>query len=204
MFKAGAWPAVVNQMRVIAGELRRRRLKGAAAGYRHLRPTSDKVRESVFNLLRDRIRDTRFLDLYAGTGAMGIEAVSRGAAHVTFVEMEHESLRILRQNVGDLKIEHKCDVVQMDVAAYLDAAARGGRKFDIIFADPPYDAGFVEMLMDKPGAGALLDEHGLFVLEQRSRPLEENAGQLVLDDVRKYGKTQITLWTPTRSTDPNE
>ena len=191
-------------MRVIGGELKRRRLHGAAGDAKSLRPTSDLVRESLFNLLDDYVRGAVFLDLFAGTGAVGIEALSRGAERVVFVENSAESLKILRRNVSDLSLESRCVVRQMDVSRFLDSAAAAGEIFDIIFADPPYDAGFQPMLLEKLGPGGMIAPYGLAVIERRNQPEVQSAGNLVLADSRSYGKSTLTLWRKRPSEIPSE
>ena len=128
-------------MRIIAGLYRSRQLKSPAG--LATRPTSDRLRETLFNVLAPRITGARFLDLYAGSGAVGMEALSRGAAAVTFVERSAPALKILRENLQNLGIREHAHVyagragAEM-VGAFLRSAERGG--FDIVFLDPPYDA----------------------------------------------------------------
>ena len=127
-------------MRIIAGLYRSRQLKSPAG--LATRPTSDRLRETLFNVLAPRIAGARFLDLYAGSGAVGLEALSRGAAAVTFVERSSPALKILRENLQNLDIslgvsEH-ARIYAGTAGAFLRGAERGG--FDIVFLDPPYDA----------------------------------------------------------------
>lgn len=190
-------------MRVIGGELKRRRLHGAAGDAGAMRPTSGLVRESLFNLIGDYVPGAAFLDLFAGTGAVGIEALSRGAARAVFVENAAESLKILRRNIKDLGLESRCAALQKDAAAFLDAATAAGEAFDIIFADPPYDAGFQSMLLEKLGPGNLLTPDGLLVIERRNPPDIRQAGNLTLVDARSYGKTTLTLWRKQSQSDPH-
>jgi 16S rRNA (guanine966-N2)-methyltransferase len=122
-------------MRIIAGLYRSRRLKSPAG--LATRPTSDRLRETLFNVLAPRINGVRFLDLYAGSGAVGIEALSRGAAAVTFVERSSSALKILRENLQNLSIDKHAHIYTGTAGAFLRSAERGG--FDIVFLDPPYD-----------------------------------------------------------------
>jgi 16S rRNA (guanine966-N2)-methyltransferase len=123
-------------MRIIAGLYRSRQLKSPAG--LATRPTSDRLRETLFNVLAPRIAGARFLDLYAGSGAVGVEALSRGAAAVTFVERSSPALKILRENLQNLGIREHAHVYTGTAGAFLRSADRGG--FDIVFLDPPYDA----------------------------------------------------------------
>lgn len=128
-------------MRIIAGLYRSRQLKSPAG--LATRPTSDRLRETLFNVLAPRIAGARFLDLYAGSGAVGIEALSRGATVVTFVERSSPALKILRENLQNLGIQNlgiqgPAHVYAGTAGAFLRSAGRGA--FDIVFLDPPYDA----------------------------------------------------------------
>src|ERR1700760_2149257 len=124
-------------MRVIAGTLRRRTLE-APAGLA-TRPTSDRLRETLFNVLAPRMQGAAFLDLYAGSGAVGIEALSRGAASVVFVERAPAAIRVLRANLDRLGLKEGYRIVAGSVRGYL-SKPQGGPPFDIVFLDPPYDA----------------------------------------------------------------
>ncbi len=123
-------------MRIIAGLYRSRQLQ-APAGLA-TRPTSDRLRETLFNVLAPRIAGSRVLDLYAGSGAVGLEALSRGAAAVTFVERARPALRALKENLHKLGVKEHADIYAGAAGAFLRGAEEGG--FDIVFLDPPYDA----------------------------------------------------------------
>lgn len=124
-------------MRIIAGTFRSRQLKSLKG--LALRPTSDMMRETLFNILGPRVEGSRFLDLFAGTGAIGIEAVSRGAAHVVFVEKHPATVRLLRENLASLEISSGVQVIPADVTAAVTKLSVGNsRQFDFIFLDPPY------------------------------------------------------------------
>jgi 16S rRNA (guanine966-N2)-methyltransferase len=173
-------------MRVVAGELKGRRIE-APAGDR-TRPTTDKVREAVFNALGslEVIEGATFLDLFAGTGAMGIEALSRGAAHCTFVENDRSALAVLRRNLDTLGVAERATVVASDALA----AARVHGRVDVLVADPPYgDIDWVQLL-----SGA---DVSLAVLES-GRPVDAIAGW---DTVRekRYGRTHVAFLRPRRA-----
>ena len=125
-------------MRVIAGTYRSRTLT-APAGMA-TRPTSDRLRETLFNVLAPRIQGARFLDLYAGSGAVGIEAISRGAERVSFVERAAPALKIVRANLESLRIAQGFRIHSESAAAFLRGPRSGAAEFDIVFLDPPYDA----------------------------------------------------------------
>src|SRR4051794_7967809 len=166
-------------MRVIAGTLKGRRLKTPT--WEGLRPTSDKLRETLFNILAPRIAGSRFLDGYAGTGAVGIEAISRGAASVTFVESDRRAEALIAENLAHCGVENGYAIIRATVARtidQLDAAAFGPYElFDIVWLDPPYDEQAAQVL---EAAGALIISGGLLVLEHaRRRQAPEVAGRLV-------------------------
>jgi 16S rRNA (guanine966-N2)-methyltransferase len=132
-------------MRIIAGALRGRQLK--APTWDGIRPTSDRLRETLFNILGPSIRDARVLDGYAGTGAIGVEAISRGAAHVTFVDADTRATRLIAENLERLAIvpRDRYVIIRADLA---DAARRPGEPFDLVILDPPYTADSVERALD--------------------------------------------------------
>ena len=166
-------------MRVIAGALKGRRLE--APTWDGLRPTSDKLRETLFNILAPRIAGARFLDGYAGTGAVGIEAISRGAISVTFVESDRRAETLIAENLAHCGVENGYAIIRSTVARaidQLDAAAFGPYElFDIVWFDPPYDEQPDAVL---EAASVLMASGGLLVLEHaRRRPAPETAGRLV-------------------------
>ena len=151
-------------MRVIAGSLKGRRLKAPA--WDGLRPTSDKLRETLFNILAPRIAGARVLDGYAGTGAVGIEALSRGAAHVTFVERDRRALRLIRENLAVCRVEQGYTIEDGDLISVLRRPGMA-RSFELILLDPPYD---ITNTTDALAAAApCLAEGGLLVLERATR-----------------------------------
>jgi 16S rRNA (guanine966-N2)-methyltransferase len=124
-------------MRVIAGKFRSRRLKGPGA--LKIRPTSDRLRETLFNVLGPTVKDSLFFDLYAGTGAIGIEAISRGAREVIFVESHAKTAQLIRENLASLKLHDGTEVLETPVARGLAKLASRHLLADFIFLDPPYD-----------------------------------------------------------------
>lgn len=168
-------------MRIIAGEFRGRTLKPPAD--RRVRPTADRVREAWFSILNDRVRNARVVDLFAGSGALGLEAVSRGAAHVTFVEIGKPALDALRKNVSTLDVEDRVTVHRADVLRWV--AGLRGPKFNLAFADPPYTTGQSERLRDlfraRPFANILGIEHQATL-------------DLAGDDTRRYGSVALTFF----------
>jgi 16S rRNA (guanine966-N2)-methyltransferase len=125
-------------VRVIGGQFRSRRLK--SPGKLAMRPTSDRLRETLFNVLGPSIEDSLFFDLYAGTGAVGIEAISRGAREAIFVESHRAAAQLIRENVESLKIESRVEVMEAETIRALEKIAQRKLMADFIFLDPPYDA----------------------------------------------------------------
>ena len=153
-------------MRIIAGAFKGRRLK--APSWEGVRPTSDKLRETLFNILAPRIADARCLDVYAGTGAVGIEALSRGAAHVTFIERDRRATALIAANLAICGVEQGYTIESGDAAAVLRRMADAD-PFDLVLLDPPYDAD-PEMLTDTLiEAARRTSAGGLIVLERASR-----------------------------------
>jgi len=193
-------------MRVISGTLRRRTLD-APEGL-STRPTSDRLRETLFNVLAPRIEDARFLDLYAGSGAVGIEAASRGAKAVVLVERAAPALRILRSNLDKLGLRAAVRVEAVPVAAYLKRgrSADSDRAFDIIFLDPPYDAeGEYALAMGLLGtSGAhLLNSEAIVIAEHRRRDqLDRKYGLLERTRILEQGDAALSFYKVNSKSDP--
>jgi 16S rRNA (guanine(966)-N(2))-methyltransferase RsmD len=150
-------------MRVIAGRLKGRRLK--APHWDGLRPTSDKLRETLFNILAPRIEGARVLDGYAGTGAVGIEAISRGAAYVTFIEQDRRAVALIEDNLRACSVEGGYTIHRGDVATVLPGL--GSNAFDLILLDPPYDIMPIATVLD--ASARALAHGGVVVLEHATR-----------------------------------
>lgn len=181
-------------MRIIAGTMRGLKLadvgKGDAAA--HLRPTSDRVRESLFNLLQngsygDPINGARVLDLFAGTGALGLEALSRGAAHVSFVENGKPALALLAENIARCRAAGQTEVIRSDATALASPPA----PFNLIFLDPPYGQGSGEKALAVALQGGWIAPEALIVWEENTPPRIPTG--LIQLDQRRYGETLITL-----------
>jgi len=148
-----------NTLRIIGGQWRRRRIHFDAS--LDVRPTTDAARESLFNWLQPHISGSACLDLFAGSGALGFEALSRGAADVTLIDVNRHCIRILKQSAADLKADN-CTILQCDARAYL---RRVDRPFDVVFVDPPFNQGLaIQILLDLQKSKGLKDD-GLIYLE---------------------------------------
>lgn len=182
-------------MRIIAGRLRGKKLAEVGTGDRaaHLRPTTDRVRESLFNLLTsgkhgDPVTGARVLDLFAGTGALGLEALSRGAAHVTFVDDGAAARAVLQDNIALCSAQGVTRALRRDAT---DLGPVTGAPFGLVFLDPPYGQGLGERALAAALAGGWLAPGALIVWEESVAPLSP-AGLSLLDQ-RRYGGTVITL-----------
>ncbi len=175
-------------MRIIAGE-RKGHTIFAPKG-RDTRPTSDRVRENVFNIVAPWVEDARVLDLYAGSGAMGLEALSRGAAAVVFVESDPDAVRAIERNLDKLRLTG-ATVVRTGATTGLAQEAAAGRKYDLVLADPPYTMTDYETLARY--LPRILADDGLLVLESSARTEPELAG-LTVRTTRKYGSTRVTVF----------
>ena len=150
-------------MRVITGTARGRRLKEPVG--LETRPTADRVKEGIFSSIQFEIEGRRVLDLFGGTGQMGIEALSRGAAHCTFVDLRKEAVGIIKDNLALTGLAGRAAVVQADYQAFL---SRCRETFDVIFLDPPYNSGMLEKALETITAIDIVSENGIIVCENGS------------------------------------
>lgn len=181
---------------MIAGTYRSRALQ-APSGL-DTRPTSDRLRETLFNILAPRMEGARFVDLYAGSGAVGIEAISRGAAQVWFAEKAPPALSAIRRNLAALKIAGGFAIEDRGAARLLAELLKAGRKVDIVFLDPPYETAgeYADTLHRLGRAGAeLLEDGAVVVAEHRKKePLGEVYGALRLERVVKQGDVALSFF----------
>lgn len=154
-------------LRIITGDAKGRRLISPQG--RQIRPTSDRVKEAMFDILGDKVPDSDVLDLYAGTGSLGLEAISRGARRSVFIDINKENLRIVNENIKLLKYEKYCEVYNNDSFSGLNILKRRGIRFDIIFVDPPYHKGIVPDALQKIAETSVLKKGGIIVAEHDSR-----------------------------------
>ena len=184
-------------MRVIAGEFKGRRLK--TPNWDGVRPTSDKLRETLFNILGARVANARVLDGYAGTGAVGLEALSRGAAHVTFVESDRRAAALIEENARMCGLKRDYTIACAD---FLSSRSRVAGTFDLILLDPPYDIENVRQVLER--AATLLSPDGLLVFERAtSRHPDVPSSLECLRDVRS-GDSTLTMFRAAASIPPSE
>jgi 16S rRNA (guanine966-N2)-methyltransferase len=182
-------------MRIIAGEAKGRPLQAVRG--RAVRPTADRVREALFSIVLSRfvLKDATVLDLFAGTGALGIEALSRGAAHAVFVERDGRALRALRANLLRCGLDERAQILPMSAQRALRALAERRKSFDGVFVDPPYGKGLAAASLRLLSMAALLGAGAWVMVEHHADDvLEPGYGNLRLTQTRRYGKTCLTLY----------
>ena len=176
-------------MRVITGSARGRRLN-ELKGY-DTRPTTDKVKESLFSIIQFDIEGRRVLDLFAGTGQLGIEALSRGAAEAVFVDRRPDAVRLVQENLALCGFTDRARVKSGDALAYL----KSGEKFDLIFLDPPYASGLLQQALTDIAAFDICRAHGIIIAESAADTvLPEMPAPYALYREYKYGKIKLTVY----------
>lgn len=179
-------------MRVISGTAKGRRLS-APKGMK-TRPTADRVKENLFNIIADRIKGAAVLDIFAGTGSLGIEALSRGAASAVFVDSDKAAAVVINRNLSSTGLAEKAIVMQLPAARALDGFAIRRQAFDLIFLDPPYKIDKAELGVVLEKAAACLSNQALCILEHRPDLADFNPDGLFSVDSRRYGDTALSMY----------
>ncbi len=175
-------------MRIIAGEARGRRLETREG--MDVRPTPERVKEALFNILQFQIEGRRVLDLFAGSGQLGLEALSRGAAEAVFVDESRASMAVVQRNIASLHMESRSKIFQMDFASFL---MRRHTPFDIVFLDPPYRSGMLEKAL--PLVAEVTSPGGTIIAEHPTdEELPETAGAFQKGRSYRYGKIYLTVY----------
>ena len=178
-------------MRIITGEYRGRKLETPKGD--HIRPTSDKVKEAIFSMLMHDVPGARVIDLFAGTGSLGLEALSRGAEFCQFSDLDRDSIRIININIEKCGAQDKSAVYNGD---FRKALKRFKGKADLIFMDPPYGSGFYLKALEEVDSLDLLTEEGIIIAEHEKHvDLPMEVGNLFCYDERRYGKTVVSLYS---------
>ena len=177
-------------MRIITGKVRGLQL--TVPKNMDVRPTADRVKESLFNIIGSKIIGAKVLDLFAGTGNLGLESWSRGAAAITFIDESKESLRLVNSNINKCRAQEACTVVKGNAVNVAARFAGQGERFDIAFCDPPYNKGWIEQIISLFPDNAFLKDGGYLIVE-RSAHNELPPLPTCLENVReqKYGETYI-------------
>ncbi len=169
-------------IRISAGRYKGKNILGEKL--KNVRPTTDKVRQAIFNKLQNSVLNTNILDLFAGTGSMGIEALSRGAKHVTFIDNNLQSIKVLKQNLYNVE---NYTLTRSDAITFLKNCSD---RFDVIFVDPPYKSGLYENAVYEIFLHNLLNDDGLIVVECAKEDIFD-FGEFVILDEKVYGSTKI-------------
>lgn len=179
-------------LRVIGGILKGKKLYSVRD--MSIRPTADRLRESIFNILSQRVIDAVVLDLFAGTGALGIEALSRGAESVVFVDNRKKALSVLKRNIDSCTLDQKASIVKWNIRQNLNCIRSIKQNFDLVFLDPPYDNNLIKpTLFNLDKCHSL--KNGAFVIVEHSlfEPIPTDLIAFDLLDQRKYGKTLVSF-----------
>lgn len=176
-------------MRIISGMRRGHKLLEFEGD--DIRPTTDRVKESIFNIIQTFVPDAVCLDMFAGSGALSFEAVSRGAAKAVCIDKDKRSIDIIRKNVEALRFSDFCEILNMSCFEY---AKQTKEKFDIIFLDPPYNKNLIEPSLDAIIKNDLLSDDGIIVLESDDTDFNGEFNGLEIYRNKKYGRTYITVY----------
>jgi len=181
-------------MRIISGSARGRKIKVPKTT---LRPLSDQARESLFNILAKLVPDSIFLDLFAGSGAVGLEALSRGAKLSMFVERERKAVEVIRENIEDLGFSDRSEVYSIDALRALKIFQKNNAKFDIIFMGAPYGSPDLAKALKFIGESGFLSPNGVLIAEHRFKSiLEDVYGVLKKIREERYGDTVFSFYKP--------
>ncbi|MBI3756116.1 MAG: 16S rRNA (guanine(966)-N(2))-methyltransferase RsmD [Deltaproteobacteria bacterium] len=184
-------------MRIIGGTAKGRRL--ASFKTASIRPTTDKVREAIFNILQQPDNDEfgfkKVLDIFAGTGAMGIEALSRGAERASFIDSSPKAIQVIKKNLELCAFTDKASIIAKDAISALEQSARRGEQFDLIFIDPPYIASQTGKTLNTIAGKRLLAAEGIIVAESSKRMIwDGELNGIELFDRRRYGDTVVSFY----------
>ncbi|MBI4353511.1 MAG: 16S rRNA (guanine(966)-N(2))-methyltransferase RsmD [Candidatus Omnitrophica bacterium] len=184
---------LVYLMKILTGSLRGRGILFKPNP--HLRPTGDKVRKAIFDLLRGEIEGKRVLDLFSGTGALGLEALSNGASWVTFVEANRAQAVKIRQNLAKLGVPEKAWVLRKDVFEAMEYLSRKGEAYDVVFLDPPYGGGLAGRVLEALSQAPFLGQGAFVVLECHKKELIQSpSGRLKAIQTKVYGDTRLVVY----------
>ena len=179
-------------MKVISGTLKGRNILGYNID--GTRPTMDRVKESLFATIQDYIKDSTILDLFAGSGNLGIEAISNGAKHCYFIDNSKEAINTIKNNIQNLNIKDKSTITLSDWKKALNDFSNKNIKFDLIFIDPPYDYNVYEKILDKVNTLDILNDNGLIILEHHNLKFKDKYNSLTLYKEKKYGNKSVNIY----------
>ncbi|RJP95670.1 MAG: 16S rRNA (guanine(966)-N(2))-methyltransferase RsmD [Desulfobacteraceae bacterium] len=179
-------------MRIISGDFKGKKLaslRGTAT-----RPTADRVRESIFNIRAAEIQNSAVLDLFAGTGALGLEALSRGAASAVFIDSEIPAVKTIQKNIDNCRVNNRARVIRWDIRRNLNCLSPAIPVFDLVFMDPPYNANFMTVTLTHLSKQGVLKHNASIIVEHASmEPIVSGIAGFELTDQRIYGKTVVSF-----------
>ncbi len=178
-------------MRVIAGKYKGRKLNDASKY--DIRPATDRVKETIFNVLQHKlnIENVKVLDLFAGTGSLGIEALSRGAQKGTFVDLSKESISLIKANLENLNCLEVCELIKADGVKFIE---RCNEKFDLIFADPPYAYEMTDIIPELIFSNKILNDNGFLIIEHQRNLSFKFTDDFVKTITKEFGNTTVTFF----------
>ena len=180
-------------MRIIAGNARGRKILSPVG--MGTRPTLDRIKESIFNIIQNRTRNAVVVDMFSGTGSLGLEAASRGASMCYLIDMGDTTFEMLQKNVDNLKFNEKCKCLKGDTYKYMEQFANEGIVFDIIFIDPPYAKDMIPPAIEIIASNNLLSKDGIIVCKiDSSEEIYKGNSIIHLSDSRKYGNTTVLFY----------
>ncbi len=180
-------------MRIIAGEYKSRLIQFPKT--KLTRPITDRSRETVFNIVGSLVNGKHVLDLFSGSGSIGLEALSRGALSATFVEQSPTAVRVIEDNIKALGLESKARVASSDVLRAIDRFSKKGQQFSVVFVDPPYDKGLVIKTLEKLDDSGIVLPFGQVIVGHSSRePLPENLTNLKITRTKKIGQSRFSFY----------
>lgn len=180
-------------MRIIAGSARGKKILSPVG--MGTRPTLDRIKESIFNIIQNRTRGAIVVDMFSGTGSLGLEAASRGASKCYLIDMGDTTFKMLQQNVDNLKFNDKCSCFKGDTYKYMLKFAEEKVEFDLIFIDPPYAKDMIPPAIDIIATNGLLKKDGLIVCKiDTSEEIYQGNSIIYLSDLRKYGNTTVLFY----------
>ncbi len=183
-------------MRITGGQSKGRVLTSPTG--MSIRPTTDRVREAVFNIIGQDLSGLKVLDLFAGTGVLGLEALSRGARHVVFIDKSQQAIKLIKKNLATCKFQNSGTVLKNDLKKGLPASHLKQQDFDLVFLDPPYRKDLITPLLKKISTANILSHDSCVVAElSKNEILPKTIGNLKMTDTRLYGDTRINIYEVT-------
>lgn len=162
-----------------------------------LRPLTDKIKNALFSIISEKIKDSNVLDLFTGTGIFGFEALSRGAESVTFVDRDRRNIRLIRENVHRLQFDERVTAINKDFREAIDFLKKKNRSFSLVFIDPPYNTDFAYQTITHPSFLSLVRQESLVIVRvHHKKELPPSVGNMFLTCQRRYGEAKIYFYTP--------